>query len=119
MKEIDQNGHDDERMVLVFNALDQIIPQLGVFSSIAAALRNELFGSGKIPLMTTNHFFQIDFAYSNQFTVEPVYQKPSKKRKRIACVERLSYKVLCHRLIDQHNERCNSYENKISDIETK
>ena len=34
-------------MVLVFNALDQIIPQLGVFSSIAAALRNELFGIRK------------------------------------------------------------------------
>ena len=34
MKEIDQNGHDDERMVLVFNALDQIIPQLGVFSPL-------------------------------------------------------------------------------------
>ena len=47
LKEIAQNGHDEERMVLVFNALDQIIPQLGVFSSIAAALRNELFGIRK------------------------------------------------------------------------
>jgi len=44
MKEIGQNGHDDERMVLVFNALDQIIPQLGVFSPITALIRNELFG---------------------------------------------------------------------------
>jgi hypothetical protein len=44
MKEIDQNGRDDERMVLVFNALDQITPQLGVFSPLAAKLRNELFG---------------------------------------------------------------------------
>jgi hypothetical protein len=47
MKEIEQNGHDDERMVLVFNALDQIIPQLGVFSSITAILRNEFFGIKK------------------------------------------------------------------------
>lgn len=47
MKEIAQNGHDDERMVLVFNAFDQIIPQLGVFTPIAAALRNEIFGSEK------------------------------------------------------------------------
>jgi hypothetical protein len=47
LKEIAQNGHDDERMVLVFNALDQILPQLGVFSSIAAVLRNELFGKQK------------------------------------------------------------------------
>lgn len=47
MKEIEQNGHDDERMVLVFNALDQIIPQLGMFSSIASVLRNELFGKTK------------------------------------------------------------------------
>ena len=46
-------------------------------------------------------------------------QKSSKKRKRVACVERVSYKVLCHRLIDQHNERVNSYENRISDMETK
>jgi hypothetical protein len=45
MKEIEQNGHDDERILLVFNALDQIIPQLGVFSPIAAKLRQELFGS--------------------------------------------------------------------------
>ena len=45
MKEIAQNGHDDERMVLVFNAFDQIIPQLGMFSPIAGALRNELFGN--------------------------------------------------------------------------
>ena len=45
MKEIEQNGHDDERMVLVFNALDQIIPQLGMFSPIVGALRNELFGN--------------------------------------------------------------------------
>jgi hypothetical protein len=47
LKEIGQNGHDDERMVLVFNALDQILPQLGVFSPIAAVLRNELFGKSK------------------------------------------------------------------------
>jgi len=47
MKEIEKNGHDDERMVLVFNALDQIIPQLGVFSPITAVLRNELFGIRK------------------------------------------------------------------------
>ena len=45
MKEIEQNGHDDERILLVFNALDQIIPQLGVFSPITAKLRQELFGS--------------------------------------------------------------------------
>lgn len=44
MKEIEQNGRDDERMVLVFNAFDQIIPQLGVFSAITAKLRNEFFG---------------------------------------------------------------------------
>jgi hypothetical protein len=44
MKEIDQNGREDERMVLVFNALDQIIPQLGIFSPITTKLRNELFG---------------------------------------------------------------------------
>jgi len=44
MREISQNGHDDERMVLVFNAFDQIIPQLGVFSAVAAVLRNEFFG---------------------------------------------------------------------------
>ena len=31
-------------MVLVFNALDQIIPQLGVFAPITTKLRNELFG---------------------------------------------------------------------------
>jgi len=49
MKEIEQNGHDDERMVLVLNALDQIIPQLGVFSSITAILRNEFFGIKKKP----------------------------------------------------------------------
>lgn len=48
MKEIEQNGHDDERMVLVFNAFDQIVPQLGVFSSIAARLRNEFFGIEQI-----------------------------------------------------------------------
>jgi hypothetical protein len=47
MKEIQQNGHDDERMVLVFNAFDQIIPQLGVFSSLTAILRNEFFGIKK------------------------------------------------------------------------
>ncbi|CAF3378092.1 unnamed protein product [Rotaria sp. Silwood1] len=102
MKEIDQNGHDDERMVLVFNALDQIIPQLGVFSPITSKLRNELF----------------DFIYSNQFTVEQCHNKTSKKRKRIACIERLSYKVLCNRLIDQHHEQLNAYENKIADMET-
>jgi hypothetical protein len=44
MKEIEQIGHDDERMVLVFNAFEQIIPQLGVFSPLAAKLRNEFFG---------------------------------------------------------------------------
>ena len=44
MKEIEQNGRDDQRMVLVFNAFDQIVPQLGVFSPIAAKLRNEFFG---------------------------------------------------------------------------
>ncbi|CAF2378472.1 unnamed protein product [Rotaria sp. Silwood2] len=102
MKEIDQNGHDDERMVLVFNAFDQIIPQLGVFSPLTAKLRNELF----------------DFIYSNQFTVEQCHNKTSKKRKRIACIERLSYKVLCNRLIDQHHEQSNGYENKIADMET-
>lgn len=47
MREISQNGHDDERMVLVFNAFDQIIPQLGVFSAVAAVLRNEFFGIDK------------------------------------------------------------------------
>ena len=62
---------------------------------------------------------KLDFIYSNQFTVEQVQEKPSKKRKRIPCLERLSYKVLCQRLIDQHDERSNNYENKISDIETK
>ena len=45
MKEIDQNGHEDERMVLVFNAFDQILPQLGVFSPLAGKLRNEFFGN--------------------------------------------------------------------------
>ena len=45
MKEIEQNGHEDERMVLVFNAFDQIIPQLGVFNALALKLRNELFGN--------------------------------------------------------------------------
>jgi hypothetical protein len=49
MKEIEKNGRDDERMVLVFNAFDQIIPQLGVFSPIAALLRNEFFGRKKQP----------------------------------------------------------------------
>jgi hypothetical protein len=44
MKEIEQIGHEDERMVLVFNAFDQIIPQLGIFSPITAKLRHELFG---------------------------------------------------------------------------
>ncbi|CAF1157364.1 unnamed protein product [Rotaria sordida] len=102
MKEIDQNGHDDERMVLVFNALDQIIPQLGVFSPVTSKLRNELF----------------DFIYSNQFTVEQCHNKTSKKRKRIACIERLSYKVLCNRLIDQHHEQLNAYENRTADMET-
>jgi len=61
MKEIEQNGHDDERMVLVFNALDQIIPQLGVFSPITAILRNELFGIRKfksfvVSLFKLNYF---------------------------------------------------------------
>lgn len=45
IKEIEQNGHEDERMVLVFNAFDQIIPQLGVFSPLAGKLRNEFFGN--------------------------------------------------------------------------
>jgi hypothetical protein len=48
MKEIDQNGREDERMVLVFNALDQIVPQLGVFSPITSKLRNELFGQQEL-----------------------------------------------------------------------
>ncbi|CAF3069840.1 unnamed protein product [Rotaria socialis] len=102
MKEIDQNGREDERMVLVFNAFDQIIPQLGVFSPITAKLRNEFF----------------DFIYSGQFTVEKIHNKTPKKRKRIACVERLAFKVLCHRLIDQHHEQSNMFENKIADMET-
>ncbi|CAF4078430.1 unnamed protein product, partial [Rotaria magnacalcarata] len=102
MKEIDQTGREDERMVLVFNAFDQIIPQLGVFSPITAKLRNEFF----------------DFIYSGQFTVEKIHNKTPKKRKRIACIERLAFKVLCHRLIDQHHEQSNMFENKIADMET-
>lgn len=124
MREISQNGHDDERMVLVFNAFDQIIPQLGVFSAVAAVLRNEFFGIDQNwdELIFEKKFIlvsKLDFIYSNQFTVEQVQEKSSKKRKRIPCLERLSYKILCQRLIDQHDERSNNYENKISDIETK
>ncbi|CAF1470079.1 unnamed protein product [Adineta steineri] len=102
IKEIDQSGHDDERMVLAFNALDQIIPQLGVFSPLVANLRNEFF----------------DCVYSNQFTVEQIQNKASRKRKRIACIERLSYKVLCERLIDEQQYQLSVFENKMSDVET-
>ncbi|CAF1018673.1 unnamed protein product [Adineta ricciae] len=100
MKEIDQNGHDDERMVLVFNAFDQIIPQLGVFTPLATRLRNEFF----------------DFTYSSKYTVEQI-QKASKKRKRVACVERLSYKVLCERLLDENQDLINMYESRMADME--
>ncbi|CAF4409761.1 unnamed protein product, partial [Adineta steineri] len=103
IKEIDQSGHDDERMVLAFNAFDQIIPQLGVFSPLVANLRNEFF----------------DCVYSNQFTVEQIQNKASRKRKRIACIERLSYKVLCERLIDEQQYQLSVFENKMSDVETK
>ena len=61
----------------------------------------------------------IDFIYSNQFTAEDLHNKTSKKRKRIACIERLAYKVLCHRLIDQHYEQLNMCENRIADMETQ
>lgn len=63
--------------------------------------------------------FEIDFIYSNQFTAEHVHSKSSRKRKRIACIERLAYKVLCHRLVDQQHEQINVYQNRISDMETK
>ena len=60
MKEIDQNGHDDERMVLVFNAFDQIIPQLGVFTPLATRLRNEFFGIDAVRYLIFNK--SIDFS---------------------------------------------------------
>lgn len=65
------------------------------------------------------YFASIDFIYSNQFTVEKINNKTPKKRRRVACIERLAYKVLCNRLIDQHHEQSNVYENKIADMETK
>lgn len=68
MKEIARNGHDDERMVLVFNAFDQIVPQLGVFTPIAAALRNELFGSENIVFVMiriSGFFRKISFTVIN------------------------------------------------------
>lgn len=124
MKEIEQSGHEDERMVLVFNALDQIIPQLGVFSSLVGRLRNEFFGEFRRVSVRPREklfvfFFFLDFIYSNQFTVENVASRNAKKRKRVACIERLSYKVLCHRLVEQHHEEKNGIENKISDMESE
>ena len=121
MKEIEQNGHEDERMVLVFNAFDQIVPQLGVFSPLAAKLRSEFFGMRRTSLVLQLNVSLdlLDFIYSNQFTVEQVQNRTSRKRKRMACIERLSYKVLCHRLVEQHHDEKNLFENKLSDMETK
>ncbi|CAF0876012.1 unnamed protein product [Didymodactylos carnosus] len=98
---IEQNGLTDERMVLVFNAFDQILPQLGIFSTVATKLRNELF----------------DFVYSNQFTVDKTTLTKTRRKQRIACLERLSYKVLCQRLTEKNQQENDAYENKLSDLE--
>jgi hypothetical protein len=37
-------GPTEDKLLLVFKVLDQLVPHLGVFSSIMKLCRNELFG---------------------------------------------------------------------------
>ncbi len=38
-------GLTEERILLVFRILDQVLPQLGVFSKVVKKMRDEIFGN--------------------------------------------------------------------------
>ena len=48
-------GLSDQRTLLVFQILDQIVPKLGVFAPVVRNIRNELLGEYRyLPLYLTN-----------------------------------------------------------------
>ena len=60
-----QQGVTEERMILAFQAVDELIPQLGVFSRIFQKLRDDFFG-----LYFFNCFFQCFHFQSTGFSFQ-------------------------------------------------